>query len=51
MAFDRETQINKTELHEDALAEAAEDLAAIKEDWGAVWSDFDQIRMDADFDF
>lgn len=32
-------------------AEAQEDLQAIKEDWGAIWDDFDQIRMDADFDF
>lgn len=51
MALDRETQISKAELDEDARAAAAEDLAAIKEDWGAVWNDFDQIRMDADFDF
>lgn len=51
MALGRENQISKTELDEDARAAAAEDLAAIKEDWGAVWNDFDQIRMDADFDF
>lgn len=35
----------------EAYSDAAADLAAIKEDWGAVWNDFDQIRMDADFDF
>lgn len=30
--------------------EVAEDLAAIRADWGVVWSDFDQIRGDADFE-
>lgn len=32
-------------------ADAQEDLQAIKEDWGAVWNDFDQIRMDTAFEF
>lgn len=48
------TPIPDTEAQEFAAAlrdDAAEDLAAIMEDWGAIHSDFDQIRMDADFEF
>lgn len=54
MGIDRtapQTPTATDELTAMRQSEAAEDLAAIKEDWGAVWNDFDQIRMDADFDF
>ena len=36
-------------LSSELRAEAAEDLGAILQDWGGVYSDADQMQMDADF--